>query len=99
MLTPKDLVLLREALTYWAKEAVGLDSIREVDKPHSECSVEVNETDIQKLFQQRHRSVKGARHRRRRGSQRLGGGSAILRAVPQIDRATADRHPIGLRST
>ena len=52
MLTPQDLVLLREALAYWAKETVGLDSIREVDQPRFECWEEVTETDIQKLFQQ-----------------------------------------------
>lgn len=51
MLTPQDLVLLREALTYWAKEAVGLDGIQVVDQSHSECLVEVNETDIQELIQ------------------------------------------------
>ncbi len=51
MLTPQDLVLLREALAYWAKETVGLDSIQVVDQSHSECMVEVTETDIHSLFQ------------------------------------------------
>ena len=51
MLTPQDLVLLREALAYWAKETVGLDSIQVADQSHSECLVEVTESDIQELFQ------------------------------------------------
>ena len=51
MLTPQDLVLLREALAYWAKETVGLDSIQGADQSHSECLVEVTESDIQELFQ------------------------------------------------
>ena len=51
MLTLLDLVLLREALAYWAKETVGLDGIQVVDQTHSECLVEVNETDIQELIQ------------------------------------------------
>ena len=51
MLTPQDLVLLREALAYWAKETVGLDSIPGVDQSHSECLGTVTESDIQELFQ------------------------------------------------
>ena len=51
MLTPQDLVLLREALEYWAKETVGLDSIQVADQSHSECLGEVTEADIQELFQ------------------------------------------------
>ncbi len=51
MLTPQDLGLLREALAYWAKETVGLDSFRVADQSHSECLVEVTEADIQELFQ------------------------------------------------
>ncbi len=51
MLTPQDLVLLREALAYWAMETVGLDRLQATDQTHSECLVEVTETDIQRLFQ------------------------------------------------
>ena len=51
MLTPQDLVLLREALAYWATETVGLDSIQGVDLSHSECLVKVTEADIQDLLQ------------------------------------------------
>ena len=51
MLTPQDLVLLREALAYWAKETVGFDSIQGVDLSPSECMVEVTESDIHELFQ------------------------------------------------
>ena len=51
MLTPQDLVMLREALEYWAKDTVGLDSIRAADQSHSECLVEVTDADIQDLFQ------------------------------------------------
>ena len=52
MLTPQDLVLLREALAYWAKETVGLDCVRAADQSHSECSLEVTDSDIQELLQQ-----------------------------------------------
>ncbi len=52
MLTPQDLVLLREALAYWAKETAGLNSIRAADAAHSQCLVEVTETDIHRLIQQ-----------------------------------------------
>ena len=51
MLTPQDLVLLREALAYWAMETVGLDRLQATDRTHSECLVEVTETDIQRLYQ------------------------------------------------
>ena len=51
MLTPQDLVLLREALAYWAKETVGLDSIQGVDLSLSECLVEATDADIQELFE------------------------------------------------
>ena len=51
VLTPQDLVVLREALAYWAKETVGLNSIRVADQSHSECLGEVTEADIQELFQ------------------------------------------------
>ena len=51
MLTPQDLVLLREALAYWAMETVGLNSIRTADATHSQCLVEVTETDIHRLIQ------------------------------------------------
>ena len=51
MLTPQDLVLLREALAYWAKETIGLDSIQAVDQSHSECLGEVTEADIHRLIQ------------------------------------------------
>ena len=51
MLTPQDLVLLREALAFWAMETVGLDCIQATDQTHSECLVEVTETDIHRLFQ------------------------------------------------
>ena len=51
MLTPQDLVLLREALAYWAKETVGLDSIQVAGQSQSEYLVEVDESDIQELFQ------------------------------------------------
>ena len=51
MLTPQDLVLLREALAYWAMETVGLDCIQATDQTRSGCLVEVTEIDIHRLFQ------------------------------------------------
>ena len=51
MLTPQDLVLLRKALAYWAKETIGLDSIQVAGQSQSEYLVEVDESDIQELFQ------------------------------------------------
>ena len=51
MLTPQDLVLLREALAFWAKEAVGLDRLQETEETFPQCLLEVTETNIQKLFQ------------------------------------------------
>ena len=51
MLTPQDLGLLREALAYWAKETVGLDSIQVAGQSQSEYLVEVDESDIRELFQ------------------------------------------------
>ena len=51
MLTPQDLVLLREALAYWAQETVGLNLMREADAAHSQCLVEFTETDIHRLIQ------------------------------------------------
>ena len=51
MLTPQDLVLLREALAYSAQETAGLNSIRAADAAHSQCLVEVTETDIHRLIQ------------------------------------------------
>ena len=50
VLTPKDLVLLREALAYWAQETAGLNSMRAADEAHSQCLVDVTETDIYRLI-------------------------------------------------
>ena len=52
VLTLQDLGLLSEALAYWAKETIGLDSIQVAGQSQSECLGEVTEADIQKLFQQ-----------------------------------------------
>ena len=51
MLTPQDLVLLREALAYWALETVGLDCIQATDHILPGCVVEVSDADIHRLFQ------------------------------------------------
>ena len=51
MLTPQDLFLLREALAYWAQETAGLNSMRAADEAHSQCLVDVTETDIHRLIQ------------------------------------------------
>ena len=51
MLTPQDLILLREALAFWAMENVGLDCIQATDQTLPGCLVEVTETDIHRLFQ------------------------------------------------
>lgn len=52
MLTPQDLVLLREALAFWAMQTVGLDWLQATDQTLPECLVEVTETDIHRLIQQ-----------------------------------------------
>ena len=53
MLTPQDLVLLREALAYWAKECcwLGLHSAK-WPTLNLNAHVEVTEADIQELLQQ-----------------------------------------------
>ena len=50
MLTPKDLVLLREALEYWARETHGLDRHSELDHVETEQPMEVSPDDVVRLL-------------------------------------------------